>query len=155
MSGINPEDPQSLQAAMSEGLFEPPTTDQQVQALAELEFLLALIDGWVSFITHKVITGKLPNADALLETMNRRRAAGSPAAKVFSQLVGLQLRPNLIRSASDFFTEFSSFATQDEMNFVFSSPDTLPTADDFEDVKGFLRKIQIRMQQSEDPTFNF
>jgi putative hydrolase len=154
MSGINPEDPESLQAAMSEGLFEPPTTDEQVKALTELEFLLALIDGWVSFITHKVISGKLTNADALLETMNRRRVTGSPAAKVFSQLVGLQLRPSLIRSASDFFAEYSSHATHNEMNFVFTSPDTLPTAADFQDVAGYLRKIQIRMQQSEDPTFN-
>lgn len=155
MSNINLEDPQSIQMAMSEGLFEPPTTPEQLQALEELEFLLALIDGWVSFITYKVIHGKLPNADALVETMNRRRVSGTPASKVFSQLVGLQLEPTLIRKSSDFFTEFSALATQNEMNFVFSSPDTLPTIRDFDNLSGYLRKIQIRMQQSEDPTFNF
>ncbi len=155
MSQMNPEDPQSLQNAMSEGLFEPPTTQEQLLALNELEFLLALIEGWVSFITYTVIVGKLTNANALIETMNRRRVTGSPAAKVFSQLVGLQLRPTLIRESNDFFESFSKVATQSEMNFMFTSPDTLPTSRDFEDIAGYLRKIQIRMQQSEDPTFNF
>ena len=155
MSNINPEDPQSIQIAMSEGLFEPPTTPEQVGALKELEFLLALIDGWVSFISHKVILGKLTNADALIETINRRRVSGTPASKVFSQLVGLQIEPSLIRKSADFFNEYSASATQSEMNFVFSSPDTLPNISDFDDVAGYLRKIQIRMQQSEDPTFNF
>jgi putative hydrolase len=155
MSQMNPEDPQSLQNAMSEGLFEPPTTQEQLLALNELEFLLALIEGWVSFITYTVIVGKLTNANALIETMNRRRVTGSPAAKVFSQLVGLQLRPTLIRESNDFFESFSKVATQNEMNFMFTSPDTLPTSRDFEDIAGYLRKIQIRMQQSEDPTFNF
>ncbi|MEN9923473.1 MAG: hypothetical protein RIS09_987 [Actinomycetota bacterium] len=155
MSGLNPEDPESFQMAMRDGLFEPPTTPEQTQALQELEFLLALIDGWVTFLTQKVIFEKLPNADALIETMSRRRASGSPAEKVFSQLVGLELRPRMIRDATRFFTELALWASDLEMNFVFHSPDTLPSVGDFEDVSGYLRKIRIRMQQSEDPTFNF
>ncbi|WP_181782729.1 zinc-dependent metalloprotease, partial [Pseudonocardia pini] len=44
---IDPSNPASIQEAMQSGMFEPQTTPEQKAALARLETLLALIEGWV------------------------------------------------------------------------------------------------------------
>ena len=43
---------------------------------------------------------QLPGADALRETVRRRRATGGPAEQTFASLVGLELRPRRLRDAA-------------------------------------------------------
>ena len=49
--GIDPADPDSMQRALSEGLFNPEPSPTQQAALARLETLLALVEGWVDTVT--------------------------------------------------------------------------------------------------------
>ncbi|HEU5008469.1 MAG TPA: zinc-dependent metalloprotease, partial [Jatrophihabitantaceae bacterium] len=50
MGEVDPTNPESVQNALSGGLFEPQTTPEQQAALRRLETLLALVEGWVDAV---------------------------------------------------------------------------------------------------------
>ena len=68
----------SIESALGQGMFEPKITAGQQAALASLETLLALVEGWVDTVVAEAVGERLPGASALRETMRRRRAAGGP-----------------------------------------------------------------------------
>ena len=50
MGEIDPTDPESMQNALTGGLFSPQETPEQLAALRRLETLLALVEGWVDAV---------------------------------------------------------------------------------------------------------
>ncbi|MFM1786510.1 MAG: hypothetical protein RL228_460 [Actinomycetota bacterium] len=138
MQNVDPSDPQSMQELMAAGVFEPATTEAQQKALNHLEYMLAVIEGWVSFTSELVIEHRLENAGRLIETMNRRRASGGPAEKTFSNLVGLELRPRMIRDATVFWKYIH--ANRIESDSVWSHLDFLPDRDDLTNPALYVEK---------------
>ncbi|MGA1449565.1 MAG: zinc-dependent metalloprotease, partial [Candidatus Nanopelagicales bacterium] len=117
-----------------------------------IEFLLALIEGWVEQVTLTAAEGKLTNLVALKETMRRRRAAGGPAEKTFSALMGLQLRPKLNREAADFFEKYSQQKSNEERDQLWSHPDLLPSPEQLENVEEFIaQQMPLDLSKLEDP----
>ena len=67
MGDIDMSNPEALQELMGSGLLQPEDTEEQRAAVARLETLLALVEGWV---------------DDVVDTVDRRSAAvGGPAAR--------------------------------------------------------------------------
>ena len=137
VGSIDPSDPESLQQALTGGLFEPEDTPEQQAALARLETALALVEGWVDEVVDAAATTKLPAAAALRETVRRRRASGGPAEATFASLVGLELRPRRLREAAALWRAVLAERGQDGREAVWAHPDLLPTADDLDDPAGF------------------
>ena len=135
---LDPNNPESLQAALTDGLFEPENTPAQQAALARLETLLALIEGWISDVVDEAAKGRLASAGALGETVRRRRAAGGPAEQMFSTLVGLQLRPRRVREAAELWRLLREARGVDGRDAMWEHPDLLPTVDDLDDPAGFV-----------------
>ncbi len=135
---IDPTNPESLQAALTDGLFEPENTPAQQAALARLETVLALIEGWISNVVDEAANGRLASAGALGETVRRRRAAGGPAEQMFSTLVGLQLRPRRVREAAELWRLLREARGVDGRDAIWEHPDLLPTVDDLDDPAGFV-----------------
>lgn len=138
MSSIDPGQPDSMQELMGSGVFQPATTPDQQRTLQRLEFLLALVEGWVSYVVSVSLGERLSHFPALLETMNRRRASGGPAEKTFANLVGLELRPRLLRSATEFWAKVSSAMGVEQRDALWRHPDFLPTPEDFDQVEEFI-----------------
>jgi putative hydrolase len=137
VGSIDPTDPESLQRAMTGGLFEPEDTPEQKAALARLETALALVEGWVDVVVDTAATSKLPAAAALRETVRRRRAGGGPAEATFASLVGLELRPRRLREAAALWRAVLAERSQGGREAVWAHPDLLPVADDLDDPAGF------------------
>ena len=97
---LDPTHPEQLQEALQQGMFQPEDTPEQKAALARLETALALVEGWVDAVVHAAAEPQLPSADALRETLRRRRATGGPAEQTFATLIGLELRPRRLRDAA-------------------------------------------------------
>ncbi len=152
MQEIDPMNPESLQQILGAGVFEAELTTGQKNALNRIEFLLALIEGWVEQVTLTAAEGKLTNLVALKETMRRRRAAGGPAEKTFSALMGLQLRPKLNREAADFFEKYSQQKSNEERDQLWSHPDLLPSPEQLENVEEFIaQQMPLDLSKLEDP----
>ena len=132
-SGLDPSDPEAIQRAVGEGLFEPTSTPTQQAALARLETALALVEGWVDTVTAEAGSTTLPSFGALQETMRRRRATGGPAERTFESLVGLELRPRRLREAATLWQTLGERRGSDARDAVWSHPDLLPAAEDLDD----------------------
>jgi putative hydrolase len=140
MSEVNPEDPESMQRALQGGMFEPSVTPEQQTALARLETLLALVEGWVDDVVAAASAGRLPGAEALRETLRRRRATGGPAEQTFATLVGLELRPRRLREAATLWRTLREQHGPEGRDELWRHPDLLPSADDLDDPEGFVRR---------------
>lgn len=137
MGAIDPSDPQSLQSLLDGNLFNPePSPDQRI-ALATLETLLALIEGWVSAVTQHAVDNRIDAAAAIDEAFRRRRAAGGPAERLFGGLVGLQLRPAHVREAAALWLRVTQERGADGREDLWAHPDLLPTAADLADPGSF------------------
>ncbi len=133
-------DPSNLEAAqevLSGGLFEPADTPAQKAALARLEAVLALIEGWVDDVVGQATNGRMPNASRLQEAIRRRRAAGGPAEQMFASLVGLELRPRRLRDAATLWGALRSREGIEGRDAVWAHPDLMPGVEDLDDPLGF------------------
>jgi putative hydrolase len=160
-SSIDPTNPEALQEALTGGLFEPENTAAQQAALARLETLLALVEGWIDDVVGQAADGRLAGAAALGETIRRRRAAGGPAEQTFSTLVGLQLRPRRMREAAELWRLLRVSRGAEGRDLLWEHRDLLPTADDLEDPAAFvdrrdtdldLRSLDDTPGHPDDPT---
>jgi putative hydrolase len=141
MPQVDITNPEALREALSSGgaLFQPEDTPQQKNALARLETALALVEGWVATVVDAAASQRLPHAVALAEAIRRRRATGGPAERTFATLVGLELRPRRLREAAAIWHGLTEERGIDARDALWAHPDLLPTADDFDDVEGFVR----------------
>jgi putative hydrolase len=141
LTDIDLSNPEALQSIMASGVLEPPKSPEQLAALARIETLLALIEGWVDDVVDQAIAGRLSTADALDETMRRRRAVGGPAERAFGTLVGLELRPKSMREAATIFQGLRSMRGSAARDGLWEHPDFLPSADDLAEPMDFLARV--------------
>ncbi|QEU87653.1 zinc-dependent metalloprotease [Streptomyces viridosporus] len=140
---FDPQNPEQLQEALQQGMFQPEDTPEQKAALARLETALALVEGWVDAVVHTAAKPRLSSADALRETLRRRRASGGPAEQTFATLIGLELRPRRLRDASRLWASLTDARGVDGRDALWAHPDMLPTATDLDDPDGFVHREQI------------
>jgi putative hydrolase len=141
MTRIDPTDPESMQAVLTEGLFQPEDSPEQRAALARLETALALVEGWVAHVVDQASTDRLPSAPALAEAFRRRRAAGGPAEQTFATLVGLELRPRRLREATALWAALTEHRDASGRDALWSHPDLMPSSDDLDDPVGFAERV--------------
>lgn len=137
VGSFDPADPESLQRAMGEGMFDLQPTPAQEAALARLETALALVEGWVDAVVEAA-AHSLPSALQLRETVRRRRATGGPAEQTFAALVGLQLRPRRLREAAALWAAVAQARGSEGRDALWTHPDLLPGASDLDDPAAFV-----------------
>jgi len=143
-SAQTPEGMADLQSVFEGGLvFTAPDSPEQLAALARLETILALTEGWVDVVVDAAAAPHLPSAPALRETMRRRRGSGGPAEQTFSALVGLELRPRRLRDASRLWASLADARGTEGRDALWAHPDLLPTAADLDDPDGFVHRDEI------------
>ena len=131
-SDFDPQNPESLREALTSGKLIPPKSDEQVAALARLETMLALIEGWVDVVTAQATT-RLPKSTAIAESVRRRRAAGGPAESAFASLVGLELRPRRLREAAAMWQAVTDAVGSEARDGLWAHPDIVPVDVDIDD----------------------
>ena len=149
MRSVDPSSPEAVQEALQSGMFEPEDTPAQKAALARLETLLALVEGWVDAVVTDA-AGQLPSAEALRETVRRVRATGGPAEQTFATLVGLELRPRRLRDAAQLWTELKATRGVEGRDAVWAHAELLPTADDLDDPVAFASRDELDLSGLED-----
>ncbi|HSP75357.1 MAG TPA: zinc-dependent metalloprotease [Cryobacterium sp.] len=138
--GFDPANPEELRAAMVDGSLIPPKSEAQLAALGRLETMLALIEGWVDVVTLEA-TSRLPRADAIAETVKRRRASGGPAESAFATLVGLELRPRRLREAATLWQAVTDAVGNEKRDDLWAHPDLLPSSADLDDPQALVARL--------------
>jgi putative hydrolase len=139
MGHFDPSNPEAMQDLSLEGIFTPEDTPAQRMALARLETVLALVEGWVCHVVDAAAAGRLPHADQLAEMFRRRRAAGGPAEQTFAALVGLELRPRRLREATALWATVEEHRGVAGRDALWGHPDLLPSDEDFANPAGFAQ----------------
>lgn len=142
MSSVDPADANGVQELMASGIFEPTQSESQKKALNKMEFTLALVEGWVSLVTAAAVADRLANASALNETFLRRQISGGPASKTFAKLVGLELRPRMLRDTQELWNLIDSRLGMEKRDWIWSHPDFCPSADDLQDPEKYLETLK-------------
>lgn len=119
-------DPQKLQEFEVGDAFTTRLSESQTHAIEQLQYLLSLIEGWVSAVSLQVAVAQLPHAVALSEMFNRRASTGSPAQRVFGPLVGLEIKPRKNREAQRFWEIAYAKLGIDGRDAIWNHPDLLP-----------------------------
>jgi putative hydrolase len=146
---FDPANPQALQELVSSGKLLPERTEEQTRALARLETMLALIEGWVDHVTA-LATTRLPKAEALGEAIRRRRASGGPAEHAFATLVGLELRPRRLREASALWQSITDAIGPSARDDLWRHPDSVPTEEDLDNPSGFIDALRNPQPSDDD-----
>jgi putative hydrolase len=137
---FDPANPEELRAAVTNGALIPPKTEEQLAALARLETMLALIEGWVDVVTATATT-RLPKSGAIAESVRRRRAAGGPAESAFATLVGLELRPRRLREAAAMWQAVQDAVGAEGRDALWAHPDIIPTDADIDDPAALVARL--------------
>ena len=130
--GFDPSNTDELRDAVANGALLRPKSPEQEAALARLETMLALVEGWVDVVTADA-TSRLPKSDSVAETIRRRRATGGPAESALATLVGLELRPRRLRDAAAMWRAVTDSVGVAARDALWAHPDLLPTAADLDD----------------------
>ncbi|WP_066515207.1 zinc-dependent metalloprotease [Curtobacterium ammoniigenes] len=138
---FDPSNAEELQEAMASGALIPPKTPEQEAALARLETMLALVEGWVDTVTAEA-TARLPHADAIAEMVRRRRATGGPAESALGALVGLELRPRRLREAATMWQRLASDLGRAQRDALWSHPDLVPTSEDIDEPGALVARLR-------------
>ncbi len=136
---IDPTDPASMQNAIAQGIFTPEESDTQRAALAQLELILALIEGWIDLIVVRAAGDRLPSLIRLQETQRRRRATQSPTQQLFASLIGLEVSPRTIRECANFWNLVTERLSTEERDRLWEDPYALPTVEEISDPENFLK----------------
>jgi putative hydrolase len=148
---VDPTNPQSMEQLLSSGVLEQQHSPEQEAALSRLETLLALVEGWVDVVVADALGERLPGAEALRETLRRRRASGGPAEHTFATLVGLELRPRKLRAASELWRKVTEEHDVERRDALWNHPDLLPTAEDLDDPIAFVDRAARHAADLDDP----
>ncbi|MGU3410965.1 zinc-dependent metalloprotease [Microbacterium sp. M1A1_1b] len=150
---IDPTDQEQLRDALASGALIPPRTPEQDAALARLETMLALVEGWVDTVTAAA-TARLPRSGAIAETVRRRRAAGGPAESAFATLVGLELRPRRLREAAAMWQRVTDELGAEQRDGLWAAFDLVPGSDDIDAPEALVARLRNPGQTPADDEFD-
>ena len=123
---LDPTDQESINQLMQAGSLVTHRTDEQEAALARIELMLALIEGWADFVTE-LACKRLPSLAAISELFARHRATSGALEKTFETLLGLELQPKLRREAKAMWSSVDIALGAQKRDSLWSHPDQLPS----------------------------
>ncbi|WP_241658622.1 zinc-dependent metalloprotease [Arcanobacterium bovis] len=123
------DDPTSMQEIDLSGVFSLDLSETQADALARLEHLISLVEGWISEISARAVAPHLPNAVPLREMFTRRSATNNPAKHVWETQLGMQLVPRQIRDAAKFWQLALDKLGAQDRDALWAHPDLLPSSE--------------------------
>jgi putative hydrolase len=132
--------PENVQRMLEVGALISPRSEDQELALGRIELLLAQIEGWVEAVTAES-TRRLPSREQISEAVRRRRAGGGAAEKTFQTLLGLELRPRLLREAASMWQRVAAELSPAARDGLWSHPDQLPSRDEVENPDALLARL--------------
>ncbi|MFG6491558.1 zinc-dependent metalloprotease [Microbacterium sp. P03] len=147
-SRFDPSQPDELRQALESGALIPARSEAQSAALARLENVLAMIEGWVDVVTEDA-TSRLPTSPRIAEAVRRRRAVGGPAEQALGSLVGLEMRPRRMREAAAMWRAVGDAVGMGARDALWDYPDLMPTADDIDDPAALIARLEARARGEE------
>ena len=137
------ENTDSINLAITSGMFMPEQSTQQAAALEKLEMALALIEGWIDHVVDLAAKDRLPSLAALQEVVRRSRVTNSPTQQLFKSLLNLEVSPRKMRETAHFWSELNRLAGSDGRDHRWEDSALLPRSEDIADPAAFLKSTTV------------
>jgi len=137
------DNPESINLAISSGMFVPEQSPQQAAALEKVEMALALIEGWIDHVVSLAAHDRLPSLAALQEMVRRSRVTNSPTQQLFKSLLNLEISPRKMRETTKFWEELNTLVGLEGRDHRWEDSALLPTSSDLADPAGFLKSTTV------------
>ncbi|MDR0487905.1 MAG: zinc-dependent metalloprotease [Propionibacteriaceae bacterium] len=128
------------QSDFSALLFAPDQSEEQIQILARLHTLLALVEGWVDNVTSTVAHQWFPGWEPIAESLRRHRATSKSGRSIVTPLIGLGASTKAVRDAASFWETIRVAKGIEGRDEIWKYPESMPEPHDISDPQRFLNK---------------
>jgi putative hydrolase len=142
MAGVDPEDPEALEAAMqrASGFHLEPTADQR-RVLERLQGVVCLVGAWARHEVARVAGERLPSLGAIAEVQRRRRAERGDGDDLLASLLGLDLQPDDETVGERFVVAVEAALGPEGLRRALEHPENLPDTTELADPSAWLTRM--------------
>ncbi len=156
MTGIDPDDPEQLQAAMEKAAnFRMEPTTEQRQVLRRLQAVTCLTQAWARSEVARAAGSRLPNLGRIEEVLRRRRATQGDGERLLEQLLGLDLKPEDETVGDRFVATVEDRMGEAGLRRALAHPENLPDTDELADPFAWLERMEALDAVPDDPSALF
>ena len=156
MMGVDPEDPDSLQEAMSRASdlrLEP--TPEQRRVLERLQGVVCLVGAWARHEVARAVENRLPAHARIDEVLRRRRAERGAGERLLGSLLGLDLKPEDETLGERFVQAVEEARGPEGLRRALDHPENLPDAEEMADPARWLERTEDVEGVPDDPSALF
>ncbi len=145
IQGINPTDPEALQA-----IFADPTelignemTEAQRINYSNIEVTLVVLEAALNIVSRKVALSLFGEYYLIEEATRRRRLDGPQAELIMGRMFGIDISARVVELASEFATFVTEKDCEAELTLALSNHEHLPTSDELTDFDAWLTRVKL------------
>lgn len=123
-------------------VIEALQSPEQRAILQRLQALMSLVEGHGDFVMDGVGPAVVPTQAFIRERFQQRRAGASPVDRLVRKLLGLDLKMRQYAEGAAFVRHVVKAVGMPGFNAVWTSPETLPTADEIKHPRRWIDRVQ-------------
>jgi coenzyme F420 biosynthesis associated uncharacterized protein len=136
-------DPASLVEAFREGGLAALVQNPEQRALMdEVQAAMSVIEGYSEHVMDAIAAEFIPDHEQLRAAMDKRRRSRSAPERIIERLLGFDVKLRQYEQGKRFADAVVAQAGMDGLNRVWSSPDALPSADELQHPRRWLRRTE-------------
>jgi coenzyme F420 biosynthesis associated uncharacterized protein len=136
-------DPARLVEAFREGgLAALVQSPEQRALMEEIQAAMSVIEGYSEHVMDAIAAEVIPGHEKLREAMDRRRRSRSAPQRIIERLLGFDVKLRQYELGKKFADAVADQAGIEGLNRVWSSPEALPTIDELQHPKSWLKRTE-------------
>ena len=124
-----------------ESLIEVLQSARQREVLDRLTSVMTLVEGHGDYVMDAVGPSVVPSVEQIRSKFNARRSSGGRVEQALRRILGIDLKMRQYQQGSAFVRAVVEAAGMPTFNRVWTSPQTLPTKEEFADPMRWLQRV--------------
>ncbi len=113
----------------------------QLEIVAEMQSLMTVVEGHGNFVMDHVGEKEIPTFAHMKRALAAQRQTAGSAERTFQRAIGLDMKYRQYTHGQEFVERVYAGAGMDGVNRVWDAPSALPTAEELDDVDGWLARV--------------
>src|SRR5829696_5923 len=136
-------DPARLVEAFREGGLAALVQNPEQRALMdEIQAAMSVVEGYSEHVMDAIAAEVIPGHEELREAMDRRRRSRSAPQRIIERLLGFDVKLRQYEQGKRFADAVANLAGIEGLNRVWSSPAALPTPDELQHPRQWLKRTE-------------
>jgi coenzyme F420 biosynthesis associated uncharacterized protein len=131
----------AVRGGEGESIIEAIQSPRQREILDRLTAVMTLVEGHGDYVMDAVGPSVVPSVEEIRAKFNARRSSANRGEQVIRRILGIDLKMRQYQQGEAFVRAIVDEAGMGTFNRVWTSPQTLPTKDEFVDPLRWLRRI--------------